>query len=93
MFETAELGRKVGKKEYEAEVLGLRTELLRLQFELREREFPVILLLAGNDRKSCNEVLNVLHEWLDPRFVLANAWGRPGNALPGREAATRPRSM
>jgi len=77
MFETAELGRKIGKKEYEAELPALRTDLLRLQFELRDRDFPVIVLLAGNDRKSCNEVLNVLHEWLDPRFLQANAWGRP----------------
>jgi polyphosphate:AMP phosphotransferase len=77
MFETAELGCKVAKKEYEAEIPGLRTRLLELQFELRERDFPVIVLLAGDDRKACNDVLNILHEWLDPRFLHANAWGRP----------------
>lgn len=77
MFEAAELGRKVSKEEYREQVPGLRMELLRLQFELREREFPVIVVLAGNDRESCYELLNLLHEWMDPRFVEGNAWGTP----------------
>jgi polyphosphate:AMP phosphotransferase len=77
MFEAAELGRKVSKEEYQQKEPALRTELLKLQFELRERDFPVIVSLSGNDRASCNEVLNVLHEWMDPRFLTANAWGFP----------------
>jgi len=77
MFEAAELGRKVGKEEYRKQEPELRTQLLQLQFELRDRDFPVIIVLGGNDRESCYEVLNLLHEWMDPRFVEANAWGAP----------------
>jgi polyphosphate:AMP phosphotransferase len=77
MFEAAELGRKVGKEEYRKQEPGLRTELLSRQFELRDREFPVVIVLGGNDRESCYEVLNLLHEWMDPRFVEGNAWGAP----------------
>jgi len=36
MFETAELGRSVGKEEFEAEVPKLRLELLEAQRELQK---------------------------------------------------------
>ena len=49
MFETAELGQKVGKKEYEERVTELRGALLEAQVRLREVGFPVILLFAGVD--------------------------------------------
>ena len=48
MFETAELGRKLSKKDYEAEVPKLRTELLRVQNELREKAaFSVVVIIGG----------------------------------------------
>jgi polyphosphate:AMP phosphotransferase len=74
MFEAAELGQKVSKSDYRKEVPDLRMSLLRLQYELRAWDFPVILVLSGNDRGSSNEVLNLMHEWMDPRFIQANAW-------------------
>ena len=52
MFETAELGQKVSKKDFEAQVPDLRSELLRLQYELRDADFPVIVaLVPANDKK------------------------------------------
>lgn len=77
MFEAAELGHKVSKREYQEHVPDLRMRLLTQQYELRDRDFPVVVVLSGNDRSSCNEVLNLLHEWMDPRFLEANAWGLP----------------
>jgi polyphosphate:AMP phosphotransferase len=77
MFEAAELGVKLDKDEYLKRVPGLRWELLQRQFELRTADFPVVVLLSGDDRPSCSDVLNLLHEWMDPRFVEGNAFGVP----------------
>jgi len=77
MFEAAELGQVVPKDEYHEAVPGLRLELVRHQMQLRDAPFPVIVVLAGDDRVGCNETLNLLHEWLDPRFVVANAFEAP----------------
>ena len=50
MFESAELGHKIDKKTYDAEVPALREALLDAQFELAEQaRFPVILLINGVD--------------------------------------------
>ncbi len=75
MFETAELGRTVTKQRYNAKVPALRTDLLRLQNELRERPFPVILLVNGVDGAGKGETVNLLHEWMDPRYLETYAFG------------------
>jgi len=85
VFEAAELGVKVDKDEYKEQARALRVELLRHQFELRAADFPVILVLAGDDRLACEAVLRLLHVWLDPRFLETNVFGRPTD-----EEAERP---
>ena len=40
MFEAAEVGRKLSKSDYKAQVPQLRSELLAVQQELREASFP-----------------------------------------------------
>ena len=72
MFEAAELGSKTSKEEYEKIEPSLRVSLLTVQYELRESDFPLILVLAGNDRLGCTEVANLLHEWMDPRYITAH---------------------
>ena len=47
MFETAEVGHEVGKKEFDAGALKLRTELLKAQQALREAKFPVIVIVPS----------------------------------------------
>ena len=50
MFESAELGHTIDKQQYEAEVPGLRAELLDAQFDLREAAgFAVVILVNGVD--------------------------------------------
>jgi polyphosphate:AMP phosphotransferase len=73
MLETSELGQKIEREEYEAQVPGLRFELLEAQNQLRSTPVPVILVVAGNDRPGCNEVLGRLHEWLDARYLHVHA--------------------
>ena len=75
MFETAELGHTVSKEDYEREVPGLRGELLDLQYTLLESKgFSVLILLNGLDGAGKGETVNLLHEWLDPRHLLARGF-------------------
>ncbi|MBI4501376.1 MAG: polyphosphate:AMP phosphotransferase [Gemmatimonadetes bacterium] len=79
MFETAELGRKVSKQDYEKRVADLRFGLLRVQDELKEAKFPVILLIGGVDGAGKGETVNLLHEWMDARFLQTHAFGPPSD--------------
>src|SRR5690242_5328629 len=72
MFETAELGRKMTKAEYEVAVPDLRTRLLKAQAALEAAGFPVVVLLNGVGGMS--EVLNRLSEWMDARYLVTEAW-------------------
>jgi polyphosphate:AMP phosphotransferase len=74
MFETAELGQKVGKKEYQERATELRADLLEAQVRLREVGFPVLLLFAGVDGAGKGETSNVLSEWMDPRWIFTRAY-------------------
>ena len=78
MFRTAELGSKVSKSEYNERVPKLRHELLELQSELREfGEFPVIVVFAGVDGGGKGQTINLLNEWMDPRWLVTRAYGPP----------------
>lgn len=77
MFETAELGRTVSKAEYEKREPPLRTELLELQRRLNEAPFPVLVLINGVDGAGKGDAVNLLHEWMDPRWLRTYAYGAP----------------
>lgn len=74
MFEAAELGRTLDKETYRALVPELRTGLLNLQQDLRECDFPVILLISGADGAGKSETVNMLHQWMDPRWIETTAF-------------------
>jgi polyphosphate:AMP phosphotransferase len=76
MFESAELGHRIGNHEYQQEEPDLRTRLLRLQYELLAKAaFPVVIVIAGVDGAGKSETLNILHEWMDPRHIVTTAFG------------------
>ena len=78
MFESAELGHTIDKQQYEAEVPGLRAELLDAQFDLREAAgFAVVILVNGVDAAGKGETVNLLNEWLDPRHIVIRAFDAP----------------
>jgi len=86
MFESAELGHEVGKKEYDAQEPKLRSALLDAQMRVMERaEFPIILLSGGVDGGGKGEVVNLLLEWMDPRHIQVHAMGAASD-----EESTRP---
>jgi AMP-polyphosphate phosphotransferase len=74
MFEAAELGRTLDKDAYRETVPELRTGLLTLQQELRDCDFPVILLISGADGAGKSETVNMLHQWMDPRWIETTAF-------------------
>lgn len=77
MFETAELGQKVSKKDYKKREAVLREELLEAQFRLKEAGFPVIVLVHGVDGAGKGETVNTLHEWMDTRLIVTRAYDKP----------------
>ncbi len=80
MFESAELGHKIDKATYDAEVPALREALLDAQFELGQKaKFPVIILLGGVDGAGRGETVNLLNEWMDARFIQSHGMGDPSD--------------
>jgi polyphosphate:AMP phosphotransferase len=89
MFEAAELGRTIPKEEYKARVPALRGELLDVQSRLREARFPVVVVFAGVDGAGKGETVNLLNEWMDPRWIVTRAYGAPSDEESERPAAWR----
>ncbi|GMV39457.1 MAG: hypothetical protein AMXMBFR64_11730 [Myxococcales bacterium] len=79
MFETAELGLKVSKEEFDAAAGPLRLELVEVQQALRAAPFPVIVVFAGVDGAGKGESANLICEWMDPRWIKTRAYGEPSD--------------
>jgi len=78
MFESAELGHKIDKDTYKKAVPQLRADLLDAQYDLKEQgKIPVIVLVSGQDGAGKGETINVLYEWMDPRFISTLAFSTP----------------
>ncbi|TVR97773.1 MAG: polyphosphate kinase [Rhodospirillales bacterium] len=85
MFRTAELGRTVSRADYHEQVPILRAELLELQQQLRaDAPFPVIVVFGGVDGAGKSETINLLHEWMDPRWLTTRAYGEPSDEMRDR---------
>jgi polyphosphate:AMP phosphotransferase len=86
MFESAELGHKLGKKEYKQQEPKLRSALLNVQYDLGElKRFPVLIIIGGVDGAGKGETVNLFNEWMDPRHIHTHAFGPPSD-----EEAARP---
>ncbi|BBJ00680.1 polyphosphate:AMP phosphotransferase [Ferrigenium kumadai] len=80
MFESAELGHKIDKATYDKEVPKLREALLEAQMDLSKlAKFPVIILVGGVDGAGRGETVNLLNEWMDPRFLETHGMGEPSD--------------
>ncbi len=76
MFESAEIGHKISKKDFKQREPALREALLAAQYELLGRAtFPVIILVNGVDGAGKGETVNLLNEWMDPRHIRTEAFG------------------
>jgi AMP-polyphosphate phosphotransferase len=80
MFEAAELGRSISKEEFKAREPVLLGELLDVQQQLRATAtFPVIIVFAGVDGAGKGEIVNRLNAWMDPRWIVTQAFGAPSD--------------
>ncbi len=78
MFESAELGHKIDKATFKKEVPALRAALQDAQYDLKENgKIPVVVLVSGQDGAGKGETINVLYEWMDPRFISTLAFSAP----------------
>ncbi|MBD5802078.1 Thymidylate kinase [Azoarcus sp. Aa7] len=78
MFESAELGHRIDKDEYDAAEPELRAQLLDAQFDLLEaKSFAVVVLINGIDGAGKGETVNLLNEWMDPRHIQTLAFDSP----------------
>jgi 16S rRNA (uracil1498-N3)-methyltransferase len=77
MFESAEIGHKIDKQTYKKEVPALRAALQDAQYDLKENgKIPVVVLVSGQDGAGKGETINILYEWMDPRFISTLAFSR-----------------
>lgn len=76
MFETAELGQTLAKKEWKTAAPAMRQRLLEAQRLLLEAKFPVIVVFAGVDGAGKTESVNLLNEWMDPRWTVTHAYSK-----------------
>lgn len=84
MFRTAELGKTLPKEDYHKTVEVLRSELLAVQQRLRAASFPVIIVFGGVDGAGKSETINLLNEWMDPRWLITRAYGAPSDEMAER---------
>ncbi len=76
MFESAEIGHKLKKSEFRREEPKIRQRLLDLQYQLLENgKFPVVIVVNGVDGAGKGETVNLLNEWMDPRYIHTHAFG------------------
>jgi len=76
MFESAELGHRIAKSDFDREEQTLRARLLTLQYDLLTKAaYPVVIIIGGVDGAGKGETLNILHEWMDPRHIVTTAFG------------------
>jgi len=71
---------KLDKKAYNDEVTELRYALVQAQYRIRNSKIPVMILFAGVDGAGKHEMVNLLSEWMDPRFLKTKAYPRETEA-------------
>jgi polyphosphate kinase 2 (PPK2 family) len=74
MFEAAELGRKLPKREFERRLPELRARLVQAEFALKQAKMPVIIILSGVDGAGKGDEVHRQNERLDPRGVDIHAF-------------------
>jgi len=79
MRNSIDLGRSVSKEDYKRELPELRSRLLEAQRNLRTAGVRVLIIIEGMDGSGRAEVVNRLHEWLDPRGLQTHTFWNPSD--------------
>jgi AMP-polyphosphate phosphotransferase len=86
MLERIDETPRVSKEAFAAQEPQLRVDLINAQYDLKDADFSVVLLVAGDDRVGMVEVIQLLHEWMDARHLDTHIFEAPTN-----EELERPR--
>lgn len=90
MFESAQIGHKISKAQFKQQMPALREALLDAQSRLfTDKRRPVLLLISGEDGAGKRETINVLYEWMDPRYLSTLAFEAPSTEELERPAMWR----
>jgi polyphosphate:AMP phosphotransferase len=89
MRNSIDLGRSVSKEDYKKELPELRSRLLEAQRNLRTAGVRVLIIIEGMDGSGRAEVVNRLHEWLDPRGLQTHTFWNPSDEERERPAFWR----
>ncbi|HEY2774292.1 MAG TPA: polyphosphate:AMP phosphotransferase [Candidatus Binatia bacterium] len=75
MFETADIAHEIDKEAWKQKEPELREQLLAAQMELlRQKRFPVLIVIAGVEGAGKSETVHLLNEWMDPRHILTHGF-------------------
>ena len=85
MFENHER-QPISRQQYKQRSIELRQALLDAQQRLWREKRRVIILFHGVDGAGKSECANLLNEWMDPRWIVTQAYD-----VPTQEEAERPR--
>ena len=89
MLRAAAAGNTVSRQDFDAAVPDLRLGLLNAQFDLAKADFPVVVIIAGDDRDGANQLVNRLNEWLDSRYLTTEVFTEPTEEARLRPGAWR----
>jgi AMP-polyphosphate phosphotransferase len=79
VFDTASIAHDVSKTTWRREEPALRQALLAAQTAvLEQKRFPVLVLIGGVEGAGKGETVNLLNEWMDPRYLITHAFDAPG---------------
>lgn len=87
MLEDARDNDTISKQEYAEREKSLRVDLLNAQFDLQSADFSVVVLVAGDDRLGVNDLIRLIHEWMDARYLQTWIF-----SVPTAEEQERPRA-
>jgi polyphosphate:AMP phosphotransferase len=74
---TAAVGNRVDKEAFKTAEPELRRRLVDAQYRLKDADFPVVIVIAGDDRLAAHRLLHRLNEWLDARLVRTHVFAEP----------------
>ncbi|HJL44566.1 MAG TPA: hypothetical protein RMG45_01975, partial [Polyangiaceae bacterium LLY-WYZ-15_(1-7)] len=78
MFEAAEVGHRLSKDEWDAQIPELRRKLLEAEYRLVEDpRAAVAVVVAGVDGAGKGDSINQLHAWMDTRHLRTHGLGLP----------------
>ncbi|WP_029058219.1 polyphosphate:AMP phosphotransferase [Stappia stellulata] len=78
MFKSASVSVSLSKADFKKREPALRSALLDAQQEMiASRAFSTLIVIAGVDGAGKNDAVARLHEWMDVRHVVCNAYGPP----------------